>query len=61
MTSDQPNHQFIEERKGESVIKNKMKSTKTAQCNGNCCQNIEDLGPFKLYTDIWDTECVCRL
>ena len=38
-----------------------MKTTKSALCKGDCCLKIEDLGPFKLNNDIWETNCECRL
>lgn len=38
----------------------KMKTSKTAQCTGECCNRIEDLGPFKVGMDMWETKCNCR-
>ena len=37
-----------------------MNTTKAAKCNGLCCLKIEDLGPFKVGQDIWETKCACR-
>jgi len=38
----------------DGIIK-KMKTEKTTSCKGNCCLRIEDLGPFKLGSDVWET------
>lgn len=38
-----------------------MKTIKTAECDGTCCLNVEDLGPFKLGSDVWESKCNCRL
>ena len=37
-----------------------MKTQKTAMCTGECCLKIEDLGPFKIGLDVWETKCACR-
>ena len=37
-----------------------MKTEKRAQCTGECCLRIEDLGPFKVGQDMWNTQCACR-
>jgi len=39
----------------EEDIKRKMKTEKRAQCTGECCLRIEDLGPFKVGQDMWNT------
>jgi len=37
-----------------------MRTEKSAKCTGECCLKIEDLGPFKLGQDMWETKCPCR-
>ena len=37
-----------------------MQTDKKAKCTGECCLAIEDLGPFKVGQDMWETKCACR-
>jgi hypothetical protein len=38
-----------------------MKTKKKSKCKGDCCNKIEDLGPFKINNDGWETSCDCRI
>jgi hypothetical protein len=44
----------------EEDIKRKMETNKRAKCSGECCLRMEDLGPFKIGQDMWETRCTCR-
>lgn len=48
-------------REQEAEIRKKMQTDKKVRCTGEYCSRIEDLGPFKVGQDMWETKCACRL
>ncbi|CDW80460.1 set domain protein [Stylonychia lemnae] len=64
VTPSEPQNRYLQGNQNNvyrEEIKRKMMTTKSAKCQGQCCLKIEDLGPFKLGSDVWESHCECRL
>lgn len=44
----------------EKTTLDRMLTSKSSQCEGQCCDSFDKLGPLDLHNDKWVTKCPCR-